>query len=110
MVAVCEVVTPATVALNPVLLAPDPTVTIVGTITAGLLLVRATWIVLLVIDVRLTVHESACAPVTVLLLQFTDLRVGTTVVPEPLKLTVAVGALLAMVNSPVAELAVVGLN
>ena len=44
------------------------------------------------------------------LLQDNALTVGVTVVPVPLKLIVAVGALLAMVNCPVSELAVVGLN
>jgi len=61
MVAVCVVVTLATVILNPALVVPDPTVTMVGTVTAGLLLVRATWTVLLVFDVRYTEHASVPA-------------------------------------------------
>lgn len=58
MVAICATVTAATVALNPVEAAPDRTVTPPGTLTAGLLLVRATCTLLLVVDVRYTEHAS----------------------------------------------------
>jgi len=44
------------------------------------------------------------------LLQLTALTVGATVVPVPLRPTVAVGALLEIVSWPVVELAVVGSN
>ena len=52
MVAVWTVVTPLTVALNPVLIAPGFTVTLLGTAMAGLLLVKVTWNLLLVFDTR----------------------------------------------------------
>jgi hypothetical protein len=52
IVAVWNVVTPLTVALNPVLSAPDLTVTLPGTLTAGLLLCRVTVSLPLVVEVR----------------------------------------------------------
>ena len=52
IVATCVVATPATVAVNPAVVAPDLTVTPLGTATAGLLLVRATWYLPLAGDVR----------------------------------------------------------
>jgi hypothetical protein len=52
MVAVCAAVTAATLALNPVAVAPGRTVTPPGTVTAGLLLVRVTWNLLLDADIR----------------------------------------------------------
>jgi len=44
------------------------------------------------------------------LLQFTALNIGVTVVPVPVRLTADVGALLDKVNCPVTELAKVGSN
>lgn len=58
IVAVWTVVTPATVALNPVLVAPDLTVTWPGTFTAGLLLLRVTLNFLFVFAVRYTEQGS----------------------------------------------------
>ncbi len=52
IVAVCAVVTALTVALNPVLIAPDLTVAGLGTLTAGLLLVSLTTVLLLSAAVR----------------------------------------------------------
>jgi hypothetical protein len=52
IVAVWSVVTPLTVALNPVLSAPDLIVTLLGTLTAGLLLCRLTVSLPLVVDVK----------------------------------------------------------
>jgi hypothetical protein len=57
-----------------------------------------------------TAHASASAPVIEVLLQVMPLTVGVMVVPVPLRLTVAVGAVLKIVNCPSIELATVGLN
>ena len=55
-----------------------------------------------------TVQESESEPVTDGLLHESPLTVGATVVPVPLRLTVAGDALLTMLSWPVTELAVVG--
>ncbi|HMG86888.1 MAG TPA: hypothetical protein VK574_14245 [Terracidiphilus sp.] len=62
IVATCFAVTLATVALNPAVVAPDLTTTLLGTVTAGLLLVRVTWSHLLLVDVRDIEHASVDAP------------------------------------------------
>lgn len=61
IVATCVVATLATVALNPAVIAPDRTTTLLGTVTAGLLLVRVTWNHLLLVDVRYTEQGSVDA-------------------------------------------------
>ena len=110
-VAVCAVLTDATVAVNPAVEMPAGTDTLPGTVTELLLLASAT----LSPPVgagpdRLTVHPSAREPVIELLAQDNPLTVGAVVVPVPLKLTLAVGALLEIVSCPVDALAVVGSN
>ncbi len=52
MIAVWGALTAAAFALNPAVDAPDFTVTLAGTVTAELLLVRLTRILLLVVDDR----------------------------------------------------------
>jgi hypothetical protein len=110
-VADCALLTEAAFAVNDALVAVASTVTELGTVTAPLLLARDT---LTPPDGaepdRLTVHVSASDPVIEVLPQLSALTVGVTVVPAPLRLTVAVGALLDIVSCPVAELAVVGSN
>jgi hypothetical protein len=59
---------------------------------------------------KLTVHESANDPVIDVLLQEIACTIGATAVPVPLRVTVAVGALLDIVNCPVTEFADVGSN
>jgi hypothetical protein len=110
-VADCALLTEATLAVNDALVAVAGTVIEPGTVTALLLLERLTlWPPVGAEPDKLTVHVSASAPVMEVLLHDTALTVGVTVVPVPLKTTVAVGALLEIVNCPVSELAVVGLN
>jgi hypothetical protein len=108
-VADCAVVTAATLAVNPAELAVAGTVTELGTVTEPLLLERAT--------VRppvgaepdsVTVHESDWEPVIDVLPHEIPLTVGAVDVPVPLRLTLAVDALLEMLSWPVTELAVVG--
>ena len=93
------------------MVAPDATKTLAGTFTALLLLVRAT----LTppdgaVELKDTVHDVDPAPVNVPLLHEIPLTVGVAEVPVPLRLTFVVDAVLAIVNCPVTELAVVGLN
>lgn len=110
-VADCVLVTELTFAVNAAVVAVAGTVTELGTFTAVLLLPSPTLTPPVGAEPdSLTVHESASDPVTDVLLQDTALTVGDTVVPVPLRLTVAVDALLEIVNFPVTELAVVGLN
>jgi hypothetical protein len=110
-VADCALLTEATLAVNDALVVVAGTVIELGTVTMLLLLERLTlWPPVGAEPDKLTVHVSASAPVMEVLLQDTALTVGVTVVPVPLRLTVAVGALLEIVNCPVSELAVVGLN
>jgi hypothetical protein len=85
--------------------------TLLGTVTAPLLLDRPTLIPPVGAEPdKLTVHESAIDPVMLVLLQLTALMVGATDVPLPLKLIVAVGALLEIVSRPVAEIDDAGSN
>ncbi len=110
-VADCALVTEAAFAVNVALAAVAGTVTELGTVTALLLLLRDTVTPTVGAEPdRLTVHVSASDPVIEVLPQFTALTVGITVVPVPLRLTAAVGALLDIVSCPVAELAAVGSN
>jgi hypothetical protein len=105
----CAVVTEATFAVNAALVAVAGTVTELGTVTAPLLLERLTLTPPVgAVPDRVTVHESAKAPVIEVLLQETALTVGAMAVPVPVRLTVAVGALLEMLSCPVTEPALVG--
>jgi hypothetical protein len=107
----CALLTEETFAVNVALVAVAGTVTELGTETALLLLERVTLTPPLGAEPdRLTVHISASDPVIDVLPQFTALTVGVTVVPVPLRLTVAVVALLDIVSCPVAELPVAGSN
>lgn len=110
-VTVCALVTEATLAENEALVAVAGTVIEAGTVTALLLLVMATLTPPVGAEPdRLTVQVSVRDPVMEVLLQDSALTVGATVVPVPLRLTVAVGALLAMVSWPEDAVAVVGSN
>jgi len=110
-VAVCAVVTEATVAVKEALVAPAAMVTLAGTVTALLLLASATVSPPVgAAPDRVTVHESLSAPVIELLLQETALTVGATEVPVPLRLTDALDALFEIVKVPVVEAALVGSN
>ena len=107
----CALLTEATLAVNAALVAVAGTVTEVGTVTAPLLLARLTLTPPVGAEPdRLTEHESASAPVIDVLLHCTALTVGITTVPVPLRLTVEVAALLAIINCPVTEFAVAGSN
>ncbi|MGA8740941.1 MAG: hypothetical protein WB561_07120 [Terracidiphilus sp.] len=107
----CALVTEATLAVKAALVAVAGTLTEPGTVMAPLLLTRLTLRPPAgAAPDRFTVQASASAPVIDVLLQETALTVGKTAVPVPLRLTVAIGALLEIVNCPVTELAVLGLN
>ena len=95
------------VAVNPALVAPAAIVTDAGTVTALLLLVRATVVALLAAEVSATVHASVPAPVSDPLLHETELSVAAAC-PVPLKLIVAAAALLLIVTDPVNAPAVTG--
>lgn len=108
---VCALVTAATFAENDALVAVAGTVIETGTPTAPLLLVIETLSPPVGAEPdRLTVQLSTSDPVIETLLQDSALTVGAIVVPVPLRLTVAEGALLEMVSWPVDALAVVGSN
>jgi hypothetical protein len=110
-VAVCEVVTEATLAVKAAAVAPALTVTLPGTVTALLLLAKATlWPVDGAEVFNDTVQAVVPVPVNVLVPHDSALTVGATEAPVPLRLTTAVGAVLKIVNCPVAEVAEVGLN
>ena len=112
-VSVCVVVTEATVAVNPALVALAGTVTVAGTVTATLLLERPT------VNppsgaaaVRVTVQASVPDPVIEEEPQVSPLNAATAV-PVPVKGSVAVeplAELLEMESCPVAEPADVGSN
>jgi hypothetical protein len=107
----CALVTEATLAVNAALVAVAGTVTEAGTVTALLLLAMDTLTPPVGAEpVKLTVQASASDPVIEVLLHETALTVGATEAPVPLRLTTAVGAVLKIVNCPVAEVAEVGLN
>jgi hypothetical protein len=98
-------------AVKAALVAVAGTVTEPGTETELLLLARPTLIPPVGAEPeRLTVHESAIDPVMEVLLQDTAVTVGTMAAPVPLRLTVAAGALLRIVNCPLRALAEIGLN
>ncbi len=93
--------------MNAAVDAPPGTDTLAGTVTALLLLARFTFTPPVgAVPERVTVHESANDPVIELLLHFTEFTVSTATLVA-LRLTDAFGALLAIVNCPVAEVAVV---
>jgi len=96
------------------LLAPAGTTTDAGRVTALLLSDKATLIPPVGADPEsVTVQASLPAPVMLAFWQESELRDGVTVVPVPLRLIVAVGLVdevLVMLNCPVTEPAVVGLN
>ena len=110
-VADCAVVTEATLAVNTAVVAVAGTVIEAGTVTELLLLASATATPPLGADPdKVTVQESARVPVMEVLEQESPLTVGNAELPAPLRLTVAVEAALEIVNWPVTEPAVVGLN
>jgi hypothetical protein len=89
----CAVATEATVAVNPALVAFASTVTVLGTVTAELLLDRLTLSPPLgAAAVSVTVHASVPDPVMVPLLQYSALSAAelVPVVPVPLRLITAV--------------------
>jgi hypothetical protein len=110
-VAVCVVLTADTVAENAALVAPPATVTVAGTVTAGLLLARPTANPPLgAAPFRATVQLSVPAPVIEALEQESELSVA---MPVPLRATVAVPpdeALLEIASDPIAVPARVGSN
>jgi hypothetical protein len=100
-----------TVAVNVALVAPAATVTLLGNVTALLLLASATVRPPVgAAPERVTVQASLSAPVIEVLLQETALTVGATEVPVPLRLTDALDALLEIANCPVIDAALVGPN
>ena len=107
----CAVLTEDTFAVNAAVDAVAGTVTEAGTLTAELSLESATLSPPEGAEPdRVTVQASASVPVIEVVPQLMPLTVGVTVVPVPLRLTVAVGALLEIVNCPVVEFAAVGSN
>jgi hypothetical protein len=105
----CALLTEATFAVNAALVAVAGTVTEPGTVTALLLLARETLRPPVGAEPdSVTVHASAKDPVIEVLPQDIPLTVGVTVVPVPLRLIVAAGAVLEIDNWPATELAVVG--
>jgi hypothetical protein len=95
-------VTEATFAVNVPAVAPAGTERLAGTVTALPLLARDTLRppVGAALD-KLTVHASASDPVIEVLLQETPVTLGPTAEPAPVMFTVAVGALLVIVTTPV---------
>jgi hypothetical protein len=94
IVTACAVATEDTVAVNPALVASAGTVTVLGTVTAALLLDRFTLSPPLgAAAVNVTVHASVPDPVMAPLVQYSALNIGVlpVVVPVPLRLTTAVG-------------------
>jgi hypothetical protein len=106
-VAVWFVLTAVAVAVKLALVAPDAIVTEAGTVTALLLLVRATAVAVVAADVSDTVQASVPAPVIDPLLQESALSVAGAC-PVPLRLIVAAAALLLIATEPVKFPAVVG--
>lgn len=88
-VAVCDVLTEATVAVNEAVLAPDATVTLAGTVTALVLLARLT---LCPADgagaLRLTEQDVEPVPVNELVEHDNPLNETVTLEPDPLRLIV----------------------
>jgi hypothetical protein len=106
-VAVCVELTAVAIAVNAALVDPEAIVTEAGTVTALLLLVKVTVVAVVAADVSVTVQASVPAPVSDPLLQESALNVEG-VCPVPLRVTVAVDALLLIVTAPVNEPAAVG--
>ncbi len=105
------VVTAAMLAVNVADVAVAGIVRDPGTVTEPLLLARATLNPPEGADPeRVTLHETASAPVIDVLPHAKALTVGTTVEPVPLRLTAVVGALLVIASCPETEPAAVGLN
>ena len=87
------------------------TMTELGTTTFTLLLASDTVIPPVGAEAdRMTLQESASEPVIEVLAHESELRVGTFVVPVPLRLTVEATALLDRTSWPVTEPAAAGLN
>jgi hypothetical protein len=112
-ITVSRELTAFTIAVNAALLAPAATCTVVGTLTAGLLLIRLMESPLLgAAEVTVTVQLSVPAPVIVPLAHVSALREGVLdTIPVPLRPTtiaVALESLLAIVNCPLAVPALVG--
>jgi hypothetical protein len=99
----CALLTEVALAVNAALVAAAGTVTEAGTMTELLLLARLMLRPPVGAEAdMLTVHASARDPVMEVLLQETALTVGVTAaMPAPLRLIVAVGALLVIVTVPV---------
>lgn len=108
--AVWAVLTEATLAVKEALEVPDATATLAGTVTALLLLDRATLSVAGAAELKDTVHEVDPEPVKVLVPHDRALTVGATAVPVPLRLTEALVVVLEIVNCPVTAPALVGSN
>jgi hypothetical protein len=106
-VAVCVELTAVAIAVNAALVDPEAIVTEAGTVTALLLLAKVTVVAVVAADVSVTVQASVPAPVSDPLLQESALNVDA-VCPVPLRVTVAVDALLLIVTAPVNEPAAVG--
>ena len=99
--------TAVAIAVNAALVDPEAIVTEAGTVTALLLLAKVTVVAVVAADVSVTVQASVPAPVSDPLLQESALNVDA-VCPVPLRVTVAVDALLLIVTAPVNEPAAVG--
>ena len=101
-VADCALLTAAALAVKAALVAVAGTLTEAGTVTELLLLARLTVRPPVGAEPdKVTVQASASDPVMEVLLQEIALTVGAAAVPAPLKLIVAVGALLVIVTVPV---------
>jgi hypothetical protein len=112
-ITVSDELTALTVAVKAALLAPPATCTVVGTFTAGLLLIRFTVSPLLGADpLSMTVQLSDPAPVIVPLAHVSALReAALDILPVPLRPTTIaspVGLVLAIVNCPLAAPTLVG--
>ena len=108
-VADCAVVTADAFAVNVAEFAAAGTETELGIVIELLLLASATVKPPVGAEPEsVTVHESFAAPVIDVVLHERPLTVGADAVPVPLKLTIAVGALLAMESWPVTEVAAAG--
>jgi hypothetical protein len=106
-VAVWFVLTAVAVAVKLALVAPDAIVTEAGIVTAVLLLDKATVVAVVAAEVSETVQAVVPAPVSDPLLQERALSVAGAC-PDPLRLMVAVAALLLIATEPVKFPAVVG--
>jgi hypothetical protein len=101
------VLTAVAVAVKLALVAPDAIVTDAGTVTELELLVKATVVAAVAAELSDTVQASVTAPVSVALVQESALGVAGAC-PVPLRLIVAVEALLLIATDPVKAPAVVG--